>query len=148
MGIEQMQQFKTKPKERRDRSNAYLASWLASKRTSGPYEARCSPARRSVASPDEGGEHRDGDPGIFIGGRLGGRTVCRVGKGGGSSRVARPRARDDDAGVEVLRGEPAEELLSESECLSEGREVSLAMVGLRVCCVGGELEFWVTSMGW
>lgn len=42
----------------------------------------------------------------------------------------------------MLTGEPAEWLpeLRESECLSEGSEVSLAMVGLRASITGGELE--------
>ena len=54
-----------------------------------------------------------------------------------------------------MRGEPAEEELSESECLRDGREVSLARVGRReLGSVGGELELWleledwVTSIGW
>lgn len=54
-----------------------------------------------------------------------------------------------------MRGEPAEEELSESECLSEGSEVSLARVDRREgWSAGGELELevelevWVTSIGW
>jgi len=84
-----------------------------------------------VARPDDNGEYRAGDPGVFIGGRLGVKPFCRAVNGGGSSRLGRPRDRTELLGAEVFRGEPAELELSESECRSEGSEVSLASVGLR-----------------
>lgn len=113
-------------------------------------EARCSPARRSVARPDDSGEYREGDPGVFIGGRLVVKPLWRAGNGGGSSRFGIPRDRAEVLGAVVFRGEPELEL-SESEWRSEGSEVSLASVGLREWDTGGELEeeeFWVASMGW
>jgi hypothetical protein len=106
-----------------------------------------------VARPDDSGEYREGDPGVFIGGRLGARPLGREeGKGGGSSRLGMPRDRADGTlGAALLRGDPAEPTepeLSDSECRSEGSEVSLAKVGLRGWVVGGELqELWVASMG-
>ena len=107
-----------------------------------------------MARPDDGGENREGDPGVFIGGRLAARPLCRAGKGSGSSRLGMPRDRAEGAEgaliAEVWSGEPAEPELSESECRSEGSELSLDNVGLREERVGGELEeeeFWVTSMG-
>ena len=112
-------------------------------------EARCSPARRSVARPDDSGEYREGDPGVFIGGRLVVKPLWRAGNGGGSSRFGIPRDRAELIGAVVFKGEPELEL-SESECRSEGSELSLGNVGLREWATGGELEeeeFWVTSMG-
>lgn len=118
----------------------YLES-RGSKRASGPFEARCSPARKRVARPDEDGEYREGDPGVFIGGRLGVRPLCREeGKGGGSSRLGIPLDSTVVLGADVVSGEPAEPELSESECRSDGSELSLAMVGLRAWTIGGELE--------
>jgi hypothetical protein len=102
-----------------------------------------------VARPDDNGEYRDGDPGVFIGGRLVARPLCRAGNGGGSSRFGIPRDRAELIGAVVVRGEPELEL-RESECRSEGSELSLANVGLREWAIGGELEeeeFWVVSMG-
>ena len=113
-------------------------------------EARCSPARRSVARPDDSGEYREGDPGVFIGGRLVARPLCRAGNGGGSSRFGIPRDRAELLGAAVVRGEPELEL-SESECRSEGSELSLGNVGLREWETGGEFEedeVCVASMGW
>ena len=78
------------------------------------------------------------------------RPLCRAGNGGGSSRFGIPRDRAELIGAVVLRGEPELEL-SESECRSEGSELSLASVGLREWVIGGELEeeeFCVASMGW
>lgn len=106
-----------------------------------------------MARPDDSGEYREGDPGVFIGGRLGARPLGREeGKGGGSSRFGMLRDRADGTlGAAVLRGEPAEPTepeLSDSECRSEGSELSLANVGLRGWPVGGELqELRVASMG-
>jgi hypothetical protein len=65
--------------------------------------------------------------------------LCRAGNGGGSSRLGIPRDRAEVLGAEAVRGEPELEL-SESECRSEGSEVSLASVGLREWVSGGELE--------
>lgn len=110
-----------------------------------PFEAKCSPARRSVARPDVGGEYRTwGDPGAFIGGRVVEIPLDdREGTGGGSSRLGRVL----ESGLlgargGALTGEPAElaELI-ESECLSEGSDVSLAIVGLREGgMIGGESD--------
>ena len=103
-----------------------------------------------MARPDDNDEYRGGDPGAFIGGKLGARPLCRAENGGGSSRFGIPRDRAELIGAEVLRGEPELEL-SESECRSEGSELSLANVGLREWTSGGELdeeeEFWVASIG-
>jgi len=68
------------------------------------------------------------------------RPLCRDGKGGGSSRLGIPRDKTELLGAEVLRGEPAELELSESEWRREGSELSLASVGLRECTLGGESE--------
>jgi hypothetical protein len=103
-----------------------------------------------VARPDDSGEYREGDPGVFIGGRLVVKPLWRAGNGGGSSRFGIPRDRAEVLGAVVFRGEPELEL-SESEWRSEGSEVSLANVGRREWTKGGELEeeeeFWVASMG-
>ena len=118
----------------------YLES-RGSERASGPFEARCSPARKRAARPDEEGEYREGDPGVFIGGKLGVRPLCREkGNGGGSSRLGSPLDSTVPLGAEVRSGEPAELELSESECRSDGSELSLARVDLREWPIGGELE--------
>lgn len=73
---------------------------------------------------------------------------CRDGKGSGSSRLGIPRDKGVAFGAEVRRGEPAELEPRESECRSDGNELSLANVGLREWTLGGELEFFAASMGW
>ena len=117
-------------------------------------EAKCSPARSKVARPEVGGEYLLGEPGVFIGGRLLWELLmlfCRDGKGRGSWRLGMAR---EKVGAELVLGEPAELDPSESEWPREGRELSLARVGLRDGCMaggggGGESEeFCEASMGW
>ena len=84
-----------------------------------------------------------------MGGRLVVRPLWRAGNGGGNSRFGIPRDKAELIGAVVLRGEPELEL-SESECRSEGSELSLGKVGLREWTTGGELEeeeLWVASIG-
>lgn len=72
-----------------------------------------------------------------------------VRNGGGSSLLGSARLKGGRDPLEVFKGEPAElPELNDSECLSEGRECSLASVDLRDANEGtGESDPFVVSIG-
>lgn len=72
-----------------------------------------------------------------------------VGNGGGSSLLGKAREKGGREVLGLLNGEPAEwPELNDSECLSEGKECSLANVDLRDAVEdGGESDPCVVSRG-